>query len=256
MGRTPLLFLAVLALCAWAAPAGAQERLPLRATLASCTAGPKSKDRVAVFTASMPALAGTSRMRMRFDLEERSAKRGWRRIEAPRFTGWVRSKSSGASGLVYTKRIERLRQGRTYRSVVRFRWYDEDGRLQKAATRRTAPCEQPDQRPDLRIDGLTVTPLGDGMARYAITIVNDGLTGADDFTVGLTTPAGDATRTVAGLAAGDRTTVEIRLGSCSPTDKVEATADVKDTVDESDERHNRYLTFCPSQASGSAQERR
>jgi hypothetical protein len=255
MRRTPLLVLLCLAVCA--APAAArQERLPLRASLAGCTSGPKGKDRVAVFTASMPAMAGTSRMRMRFDLLERSSKRRWRRINAPGFTGWVQSKSRGASGFVYTKRIERLRQGEVYRAVVRFRWYDAAGRLQRSAKRRTPVCEQPDQRADLRVDGLEVVPAGGGMARYLVTVVNDGLTAADDFTVGLTTPGGDATREVAGLAPGDRTTVEIRAEACSSTDRVLATADLKDTVAEADERDNRYLTFCPSRASGSAAQRR
>jgi hypothetical protein len=193
---------------------------------------------------------------MRFDLEERTAKRRWRRIHAPGFTGWVRSKSSGASGFAYTKRIERLRQGRTYRALVRFRWYDEDGELQRSATRRTTECDQPDQRPDLRVESMEVLPASGGDARYAITVVNDGLTAADAFTVGLTTPGGDAAREVAGLAAGDRTTVELRAGACSPTDRGQADVDVKDTVGEADERNNRYLTFCPSSASGSAQERR
>jgi hypothetical protein len=255
MRRTPLLVLLCLAVCA--APAAGQERVPLRASLAGCTSGPKGKDRVAVFTASMPAMAGTNRMRMRFDLyERRSSKRRWRRINAPGFTGWVHSKSRGASGFVYTKRIERLRQGRVYRAVVRFRWYDATGRLQRSAMRRTPVCEQPDQRADLRVDGLEVVPVAGGMARYLITVVNDGLTAADDFTVGLSTPGGDDARDVAALAPGDRTTVEIRAEACSSTDRVQATVDVKGTVAEADERDNTYLTFCPSGRSGSAPERR
>ena len=262
MGRTPLLaLLAVLSLALAVAPAApAQERLPVRATLASCTAGPKAKDRVAVFTASMPAQAGTSGMRMRFVLEERSSRQGakgrWRRVAAPGFTGWVRSKSRGASGFVYTKRIERLRQGAGYRAVVRFRWYDADGRLQRSATRRTIECEQPDQRPDLRVESMEMLEAGGGDARYVVTIVNEGLTPAGAFDVGLVTPGGERVRDVAGLAAGDRTTVEIRAAACSSTDRVQATVDVKDTVDEAEESDNRYLTFCPSKPSGSAQERR
>jgi hypothetical protein len=99
----------------------AQERPPLRASLAACESGPQAGQRFAVFTASMPALAGTRQMSMRFDLMERrdGARRRWRRLTAPAFGRWDRSKEPGAAGFIYTKRVERLSQAAEYRATVR-----------------------------------------------------------------------------------------------------------------------------------------
>lgn len=250
MGRTPFLSLALL--LALAAPAAAADPPPLAATLAGCNVGPKQSERFAVFVGSMPARAGTARMAMRFDLLERRQRgtAGWRVIHAPRFGRWQRSKR-GKSGFIYTKRVEGLREGAEYQAVVKFRWYDADGRLLGEQRRRTASCVQPDQRPDLRVESLTVTAGSGGDARYAVTIVNDGLTAAGAFDVGLTTADRDVVRSAPGLAAGERTTIEITAPACAPGDRLQVQVDVKGDVAESDERDNGSVRLC-SDASGSA----
>ena len=63
-------------------------------------------------------------------------------------------------------------------------------------------------------------------------------------------------RRVPPLAPGERTSVVVDADPCARDAVVVVQLDAFRAVDESDERHNRYLTFCPSQASGSAQERR
>ena len=58
-----------IALLVLALPAAAQAQAPpLRAKLAACTSGPTAAVRTATFVGSMPAVAGTKRMWMRFDL--------------------------------------------------------------------------------------------------------------------------------------------------------------------------------------------
>ena len=244
--RTPFVVSVVLAL---AAPAGAQEPPPpLRATLAACEAGPQPAERFAVFTGSMPAIAGTARMWMRFDLlERRETSKRWRRLRAPALGRWERSKEAGASGFIYTKRVERLKQRARYRAVVRFRWFDAHGRVQRETRRTTPVCVQPWQRPNLRIESVEVRPATDpAMARYLVTIVNDGLTAAGPFTVGLVVGAEEDVRDVPGLAATGRTTLEIPGRRCDPArpDRIAVQLDIRDVVRESSERDNRSDRAC------------
>src|SRR5687768_10033808 len=141
--RRALLLLLLVAVVP-AAPAFAQEEPPpLRATLAACEAGPDPAERFAVFTGSMPALPGTARMLMRFDLLQRSAGgKRWEPVRAKAFGRWERSGERRA-GFIYTKRVERLKQRRSYRAVVRFVWVDADGEVQRRQRRATSLCEQP-----------------------------------------------------------------------------------------------------------------
>jgi hypothetical protein len=138
--------LALLPLLLLAAPPGA-EAAPtapaLGARLASCTHGGAS------FVGSMPALAGTERMEMRFELEAREPGEAWRPVVAPTFRVWERSEPRRA-GFVYEKRVERLDPGRQYRAVVRFRWLDRDDRLQRRARRVTGACRSRPGRPGRR----------------------------------------------------------------------------------------------------------
>ena len=237
--------LAPLLVLVLASPAAAQDPPPLAATLAGCNAGPTAEERFAVFTGSMPALAGTERMAMRFDLRERRASsRRWKVLPAPRFGSWQRSKP-GRSGFVYTKRVEGLRQGAVYEAVVRFRWYDANGVIQRETRRRTKACVQPDQRPDLLVEAFDVRREADGTTTYVVTVANEGLTAAGPFALGLVTPDGEAVRRIAGLAALERTTLEIRGPACAPRDRIELRVDPAGQVSEADERDNGSVRLCP-----------
>ena len=100
----PLIVLAALAL-----PAAAQAQAPpLRAKLAACQSGPPATARTATFVGSMPAIAGTKRMWMRFDLFARVA--AGERPSPPsrrRSSACGRSRRPGASssGFVFTQRV-------------------------------------------------------------------------------------------------------------------------------------------------------
>jgi hypothetical protein len=126
------------------------DRPPLKAALTTCAAGPESEDRFAVFTGSMPAQRGTERMAMRFTLERRAdgAKR-FVRLRAPKLGRWERSLPGPPSprGFIWSKRVEQLDPGAGYRAVIRFRWLDADGQLQRTAERTTPLCIQPVQDP-------------------------------------------------------------------------------------------------------------
>jgi hypothetical protein len=128
-----------------AAPAGAaaQDRVRLRAQLVSCRTGDAPSERAATFRASMPAMRRTRRMLMRFELRRRVAGRlAFRRVDVPAWRDWARSEPR-RDGFVFTRRVDGLRAGADYRALVRFRWYDADGREQRRTRRLTELCEQP-----------------------------------------------------------------------------------------------------------------
>jgi hypothetical protein len=245
MRRTTALLLPTLLFLVSAAPAlGQSDPPPLAATLAACQSGPTADERFAIFTASMPALRGTRRMAMRFDLVTRpAAARSWTTVRARGFCRWQRS-DAGRGGFVYTKRVERLVQGATYRVKVRFRWYGASG-VQRTAVRRSPVCRQPDQRPDLQVESFTVAPGPDeGSRRYVVGVRNAGRTPAEAFEVGLAGLDQDLLREVPGLPAGERATVEFVGRRCTTGDVVGVRLDPRDAVDEADEADNAFRWVC------------
>jgi hypothetical protein len=139
----PLLLLPVAG--AQAVPVEPVERPPLRATLTTCATGPGVDERYAVFTGSMPALRRTERMSMRFEVQRREpGGKRFVRVRGPKLGRWERSEPDRA-GFVWSKRVEPLDAGAAYRAVVRFRWHDAEGDLQRSAERTTAVCVQPAQ---------------------------------------------------------------------------------------------------------------
>jgi hypothetical protein len=242
--------LAVLLLClVLPAPAAAGalqgERPPLAATVAACNAGATPDERFAVFTGSMPAVRGTQRMAMRFTLLLRSrADRPWEVVRARGFGRWERS-DPGRAGFVYSKRVERLLPGRSYRVIVRYRWYGAKGVLQRTRLRRTPLCRQPDQRPDLEVDSVAVADGPEpGTYRYVLGVRNAGRGAAGAFDVGAAGLERDVVRPVAGVPAGDRTTVELVAPRCEEGEVVTFQVDVRGAVDETDEADNRFRWRC------------
>src|SRR5213083_2217385 len=148
--------------------------LPLKAKLTDCHTGPLLGDRFAVFVGQMPALQGTRRMWMRFDLFERTTTGGhWQHVQVPKFGVWQKS-LPGKPGFIYEKRVDQLQAPAAYRVQVRFRWYDAHGNLQRHARRTTHTCHEPDPRPDLAIGKVSATEAGQGRLRYLIRARNDG----------------------------------------------------------------------------------
>jgi hypothetical protein len=247
MRRTLLLVFLALGLALPGSAAGESlqgDRPPLAASLAACASGATADERFAVFTGSMPALRGTQRMAMRFTLLVRTAgSERWETVRARGFGRWERS-DPGRAGFVYTKRVERLTQGRSYRVVVRYRWYGARG-LQRSRLRRTPVCRQPDQRADLQVESVAVADGPEaGTYRYVLSVRNAGRTAAGAFDVGAAGLDRDVVRRVAALPAGERATVELVGPSCAEGDPVSFQVDVRDAVDESDERDNRFRWRC------------
>jgi hypothetical protein len=227
MRRALLVALAV-ALVAASPAAGA---LRLRADVTECTTGATLRDRVAAFTGAMPALPGTERMAMRFDLFDRE-----RRVRAAGLGTWERSEP-GRAGFVFTKRVEALAAPAAYRARVLFRWYDAEGRVQRRAERRTAVCRQPDPRPQLRV--LAVSP-----GRVLVANLGIGRAGAFGTAVAVGEEPPPVVRLAGGLAAGAVAELALAEPVCVPGATVRAVVDVAGEVDERDERDNAVTLPC------------
>ncbi len=234
--RRTLLFLAAVLVVSAPAPAVAQDRPALRASLATCESGPVALERFAEFTAAMPAQPGTQQMLMRFDLYARAAgERRWQRVKAAAFSRWERSKP-GRSGFIYTKRVDGLTPRVAYRAVVRFRWLDAAGALQRTARRTTRSCRPAEVRADLRV--MDVEMAGEG--RYRATVVNEGrspLARAVDVVLtvgGQPQPA----RTLETLAPGEQVVLELSGPPCPAGAGLEVRLDPGDLVDEAEEDDN------------------
>jgi CARDB len=226
-------------------------RVSLSARVASCLTGADPDSRAAAFTGSMPALSGTRRMQMRFQLWQRSGsstKARFRKVSVPGWSGWVTS-DPGRDGFVFTKRVEALSAPAGYRATVTFRWLDARGHAQKTLSRTTPVCEEPDPRADLVLASLSATPVGGsagGQAAYAITVENDGLTEADPFAVTLTI-GGQVSNplTLGPIAPGAQATASLAAPRCAPGSTITVTLDVAGTVDESNESDDVVQRSCP-----------
>jgi CARDB len=219
----------------------------LGATLASCVRSPDAAQRSASFTASMPALPGTRRMLLRFDLFQRvSAGEGFTPARVPRWGVWQRSRA-GVAGFVFTKHVNGLQAPGEYRAVVRFRWLDARGRVQRTAQRRTRVCHQPDLRPDLRALRLTAEPgPTTDTATYRAVVANRGRGPAPEFAVTLT-----ASGTVLGaqrlapLGPRSRRPLVVSAARCAPGSTLRLTVDSGAEIAEVSEADNVVEAPCP-----------
>jgi CARDB len=233
-----------------AAPAAAQAPvfpLAVKAKLTDCHTGPLVTDRFAVFVGQMPALQGTRRMWMRFDLFERTTASGrWQHVQVPKFGTWQKS-LPGKPGFIYEKRVDQLQAPADYRAEVRFRWYDAHGTLQRQTRRRTRACHEPDPRPDLAVGAVTATDAGGGRLRYAIRVRNDGRSDVGPFEAVLSVDGtAQPPATVAGLPAGGATKVIVVAPACAPGSRIQIALDPGGTIDEARETNNAVSRACPT----------
>ena len=244
------LILAVLAVGALAAGIAYAQRPPLFAKVTSCTTGFDPTDRAAVFTGSMPAIAGARRMWMRFDLYQRKAgtgAQGWRHVSLPKFGVWQKS-HRGVPGFIYDKRVQGLTAPASYRAVVRFRWYSASGRLVRSRRRTTGVCKQPDPRPNLTVDRIGVGKAdASGQAKYTVVVRNSGLgPDASPFGVVLTIDGVDQPGQTAGpLGAHEKTELTFTAPRCAPSGSVRVTLDPGGAVSEASEADNVATRPCP-----------
>jgi hypothetical protein len=213
----------------------------LKARLSACESALEQSKREATFSGDMKTIPGAARLQIKFVLQARiEGEPGWTAVNAPGFGSWNTS-AAGIGRYVYTKTVENLPAPARYRTQVHFRWVSAAGKTIKSARRYSRICRQGDLRPDLVPD--MVEPLADG---YALTIVNEGRTGASLFVV-TAEVAGRVTEfaQIQELAAGASRRVIGRVPECRPGETVVLRVDAEAAVEEADEESNDVAVTCP-----------
>jgi hypothetical protein len=116
------------------------------ATLAQCaTATAPQTERSASFAGEMNAVAGTARMLMRIDLQERAsgAEALYRTVDAAGLGLWRGLSSPGVKTFAHIQQFTNLSAPAVYRAAIRFRWLNARGRVIKSEELHTPGCEQP-----------------------------------------------------------------------------------------------------------------
>jgi hypothetical protein len=186
-------------------------------------------------------------MQMRFRLQISTPEApAWTSLSLPGFAAWQTS-DPGRKRYVYDKRVEALLAPAAYRVRMQFRWLDAHGAVLQTARDVSAPCRQPDPRPDLRVTGLTTAPGANASERrYAVSVRNAGRTAAPASTVRLDLPDGSALiASVPPIAPAGSEDVFLTGPACRHGELLTATADADDAVDERDEA-NALTLPCPS----------
>jgi CARDB len=231
---------------------GVPPALPAAASAASvrlveCVPALDAAARSATFEARMHAARGSEHMQVRFTLQvkERGLP-GWRRVVAEGLDRWETSYPD-VRRYTYMKTVRNLSAPASYRTVVRFRWLDDEGDVLLRARDSSRACRQPDMRPDLEVTSIALLPrLEPGPVRYEVALRNRGRTAAGPFAVAFS--VGDhALEPVAldGLAEGERIVVSFTGPACRPDELLTAIVDAEAAVPERDEDDNALAANCP-----------
>lgn len=237
-----------LALALGAVPAGAAARPVSSVGLRECHTAVDATARYAIFRSEMRAVRGSVRMAVRFSLLLRlDGADDFTKVSAPSLGEWI-SSAPGVDIFRYTKQVTNLMAPASYRARVSFRWYDATGHIVRHETRRTATCEQPDQRANLLIDDVRAEAVEQpGLARYRVTLRNDGRAAAGAFDMALTVDGvAQAPVSIAGLGSADRQTFSFVARRCRTGGSLKVVVDPDNRVDEVDERDDERSLTCPT----------
>jgi CARDB len=203
----------------------------------------------ATFRGTIGAFGKAKTLQLRFTLQARVVGGGgWKRVVAPSFDTWLTS-TPGKKGFVFDKAVQNLAAGADYRAVVRFRWKDAKGREVAHALKSSPACQQPDDRPNLKVAKVSVRQGTSPQTRtYVVKVANRGGHEAPAFSTGLTVnakPLADQAST-GPLAAGAATTFSFTAPKCIAGSTLTAEADTTAVVDEADETDNVLAVPCPT----------
>jgi hypothetical protein len=154
-----------------------------------CQRAIKPSKRVVGVTALMRPVPGTERLTMRWQLM--GTKLGHvTQIRGGDLGKWISPHDptlgqQPADVWVLKHPVTGVPVGYTYRFRVSFRWIGSGGHVIASSTRTSAPCWQPDMRPDLEVQSISVVPVAGDPShdQYVAWIGNGGLTAAGPFEV-------------------------------------------------------------------------
>jgi hypothetical protein len=225
--RTAAAALAALAAAAAPAagstPAGVDLALAAPATVKVLDCSRESRS--ASFRARMGQIVGGERMALRFTLLERRLGR-FEVLHAPGLGRWRRSKP-GVGAFGYRQTVRGLAAGSVYRMQVDYRWLDAEGRVVARARRRSAPCRQFADLPNLTARLVDVARSGQpGVSRYRVRLANTGVAAASSPAVRLAVDGAVVdTETLVSLAPFERRLLTFHGPECQSSVTVAADPD-------------------------------
>jgi hypothetical protein len=245
----------VAALCAVAAAsvAASQPRAQLRGLVCQKALDPPA--RAVGITAEIRPLTKTKQMQLKFQFLMRTKPHGkFVSVSAGDLGSWISPSNptlgqrSGDVWIVH-KQVVDVSAPAQYRFRVSFRWFGAHGHALGTTTRQSAICTQPELRPDLLVQSITVQPVTGRpkVNRYVAVIRNAGASAAGPFEI-LFTPGGALpvqTVSVSGLAAHAKLTRSFLGPVCSNASATSVTVDPNDKVDDLNRSNNTLTAVCP-----------
>ena len=148
------------------------------------------------------------------------------------------------------KSVSDLAAPAAYRLQATFRWLGAGDRVLGSVQRTTPTCAQPELRPDLQVQSITVqaVPKRPNMNRYVVVIINAGATAAGPFDV-LFAPGGGlpvTTRSELGLRAHRRLQEAFVGPVCNPSSAPSVTVDPAGAVNDFNRANNQLTAVCPA----------
>jgi len=228
------------------------------ARLLTCRRAPQTESRTATVAATMRPIAGSRKLALRVDLYQRPLAAGrWAlRADVPGLSEWTTPSdpsigSRPADVFRYRQAVGRLTVPYAYRFRVTFRWADASGKVLREASVNTAPCREPDLRPDLVVTRVVAdAPLtAQANVRYLVTVKNAGRSSATGVQVQTTFSA--PTRTIRRLAPQESAEVIFWGPPCTAGAQVPSfVVDPLNLIDEARETNNSLAATCPATLDG------
>jgi CARDB len=242
--RTRVTPIALLGLAlALGAPAAADAARPASVRVSKCKTGAAPSQRSATYQAWMEAVPGSVRMGVRFKLFAHYA--GHRSAEPlanSKLSVWHRS-HKGVTRFGYAQTVKELHAGASYRTLVKFRWYDAKGHVIKRAHRVSAACVQDGKLPNLIVSAVKISPgTSPKTAVYSVSIGNTGAGSASNFSLTLIVDGAIAdSRQIGELDAGESATINLNGPTCH---RLRAVVDREQAVPETNEDDNSFGERC------------
>jgi hypothetical protein len=251
-----------LGVCAGAAGvagvAGAAGAPPPRAALRGfvCQRALDPAARAVSVQAVMRPLPGTKKLALRFQLLRRRTSGSFTLVRAGDLGTWITPNNPTLGRLPgdvweFTKPIVNLVVApAAYRFKVTFRWTGAHGRVLGTAVRFSRICWQPELRPDLFVQSITVLPISGKPTKdaYVALIRNAGATGAGPFEVVFSPPDASALKTrIVQMLGPHKALRETFVGPlCTGTSAPTVIVDPAGLIDDYNRSNNSLTATCPA----------
>jgi hypothetical protein len=242
--RSQLIVIACAAFAALPASSALAAGAGPSARVGNCSPSPDVTKRFAEFVGRMKTIPGAKSMQMRFTLQEKIGGGRFQVVALPELKMWRKSKP-GARAFNFTQRVTALRDGSSYRVLVKFRWLDAGGRQLQSTSRRSGFCFQPGPLPNLKVTAIQADPgpLPDSIV-YSITLLNSGRAIAFKPAAVVNVDGAELDQgALAQLGPGESGVIRFSGPFCRFL--VRAKADPGRLIAEEDERDNVLTTPCP-----------